>query len=60
MRVMSLMIVATALGIIVYQAFACDEVDWMGCCSLVALGLGGKSTQKYLEGKEKTNEVQEA
>jgi hypothetical protein len=60
MRVMSLMIVTTALGIIVYQAIACEAVDWMGCCSLVALGLGGKTGQKYLERKENTNENEKA
>lgn len=52
MRVMSMSIVFTSLSIIVYQAIACDQVDWMGCCSLCALGLGGKAGQKILEKKQ--------
>lgn len=52
MRVMSLSIVGVALGIIIWQAAMCDSVDWMGCCSLTALGLGGKTGQKYLENKD--------
>jgi hypothetical protein len=49
MRIMSGSIVSVSLGIIIFQAVGCDSVDWMGCCSLCALGLGGKAGQKYLE-----------
>jgi len=49
MRAMSGSIVLVSLSIIIYQAISCDSVDWMGCCSLCALGLGGKAGQKILE-----------
>jgi len=55
MRAMSGSIVLVSLGIIVYQAAACDSVDWMGCCSLCALGLGGKGGQKYIENLKDQN-----
>lgn len=53
---MSGSIVAVSLGIIIFQSVSCDSVDWMGCCSLCALGLGGKAGQKYLEKPETTTD----
>lgn len=51
MRVMSGSIVLVSLCIIIWQAVGCESIDWMGCCSLCALGLGGKAGQKYIEKK---------
>ena len=56
MRIMSASIVNVSLGIIIFQAVSCDAVDWMGCCSLCALGLGGKAGQKILEKDDNTAE----
>jgi len=50
MRVMSLAIVMTGLIILIYQAIHCvDNIDWVGACSLISIGLTGKATQKAIE-----------
>lgn len=55
LRIMMVLIVTASMGMLLWQAAFCDDIDWVEATALIGTALGMKVGQKYGE-KKVTND----